>query len=374
MQLSLQNFTSLVQNMAASAQSAATQLLDLTVGSTLRAVLEANASIALWMQWLILQVLQTTRAATSTGADLDSWMADMSLVRLPAVAASGLVTFSRFTATAVTLVSVGALVRTADGTQTFAVIASPAVAAFNAAQNGYVLAAGVASLDLPVQALAPGSAGNVQAGSVSLLASAVPGIDAATNANAFQNGLDAEQDGAFRARFHNFIDSRSRATPLAIGYAIGNIQQGLEYTIQENVDTAGNPRLGSFVVTVDDGSGSPSGSLLATVTAAVDAVRPIGSIFAVQPPSVIQANVELTVAVVPTTAHAQAAGAVGSAIAAYIDALPIGAPLPISRVVQLAYDAYPAVSNVSQIQINSATADITPSTSGVVKVGTITVN
>ena len=39
----------------------------------------------LWMQWLILQVLQCTRAATSNGPDLDSWMADMTLTRLPAV-------------------------------------------------------------------------------------------------------------------------------------------------------------------------------------------------------------------------------------------------------------------------------------------------
>ena len=84
MQLSLQTFTTLVQNMAAAVQSAATQLLDLTVGSVMRAVLEANASVALWMQWLILQVLQMTRAATSIGSDLDSWMADMSLARLPA--------------------------------------------------------------------------------------------------------------------------------------------------------------------------------------------------------------------------------------------------------------------------------------------------
>ena len=68
--------------MAAAVQAAATQLLDLTVGSTLRAVLEANASVCLWMQWLILQVLRTTRAATSTGADLDSWMADLSLTPL----------------------------------------------------------------------------------------------------------------------------------------------------------------------------------------------------------------------------------------------------------------------------------------------------
>jgi uncharacterized phage protein gp47/JayE len=97
MRLSLRTFSALVQSMAAAVQASATQLLDLTVGSTLRAVLEANASIGLWMQWLILQVLRTTRAATSNGADLDSWMADLTLTRLPAVAATGTVTLSRFT-------------------------------------------------------------------------------------------------------------------------------------------------------------------------------------------------------------------------------------------------------------------------------------
>ena len=67
MQLQLQTFTSLVSSAAAAVQGAASQLVDLTVGSVLRAVLEANASLALWLQWLILQVLRTTRAATSQG-------------------------------------------------------------------------------------------------------------------------------------------------------------------------------------------------------------------------------------------------------------------------------------------------------------------
>lgn len=47
MQLSLRDFTSLVQGMAATVQSASEQALDLTVGSTLRAILEANASVGL---------------------------------------------------------------------------------------------------------------------------------------------------------------------------------------------------------------------------------------------------------------------------------------------------------------------------------------
>src|ERR1700749_4411487 len=97
MQLSLRTFNTLVESMAVAVQASATQLLDLTVGSALRAVLEANASVCLWMQLLILELLRTTRAATSTGTDLDSWMADLSLTRLPAVSATGIVTFSRIT-------------------------------------------------------------------------------------------------------------------------------------------------------------------------------------------------------------------------------------------------------------------------------------
>jgi hypothetical protein len=110
MQLSLRTFNTLVQAMAAAVQASAAQLLDLSVGSTLRAVLEANASIGLWMQWLILLVLRMTRAATSSGADLDSWMADLTLIRLPAVADTGTVTFSRFTPSMAALIPVGALV------------------------------------------------------------------------------------------------------------------------------------------------------------------------------------------------------------------------------------------------------------------------
>ena len=235
MQLQLQSFTTLVQNMAAAVQSAATQLLDLTVGSTLRAILEANASIGLWMQWLILRVLQATRAATSDGADLDSWMADFSVSRLPALAASGTVTMSRFTPTAAAFIPTGALVRTADGMQTFAIVPATQHPEFNSMKDGYTLLAGVATLDVPVQATVPGVSGNVLAASISQLATAVPGIDSVTNAQRLQGGVDTETDSAFRARFTTFIDSRSRATPLAVGYAIANIQQDLKLSMAAGI-------------------------------------------------------------------------------------------------------------------------------------------
>jgi uncharacterized phage protein gp47/JayE len=374
MQLSLQNFSTLIQNMAASVQSAATQLLDLTVGSTLRAILEANASVALWIQWLILLVLQTTRAATSAGSDLDTWMGDFALTRLPAAAATGVVTVTRFTVIGTALVPVGSLVRTSDGTQTFSVAADTTNASWNAVQNGYVMGASAATMNVPVIATLPGSSGNVQAGSITLLASAVPGIDTVTNLSAFSNGLDAETDVAFRLRFQNYIDSRSRATAVAVGYAVNSIQQGLLYTIQENQDVYGNLSMGNFVVTVDDGSGYPSTSLLSTVQTAVDAVRPVGSTFTVQAPTVTIVGVTLTLTVSGSVTSAQLAAPVSRALTLFINSLPIGASLPISRVIQLAYSASSEVANVTQVQINGQTADIAAVPNGVIKAGLITVN
>jgi uncharacterized phage protein gp47/JayE len=374
MQLPLRTFNTLVQSMAAAVEASAMQLLDLTVGSTLRAVLEANASIGLWMQWLILLVLRTTRAATSDGADLDSWMADLTLTRLSAVAATGTVTFSRFTPTMTALISAGALVRTSDGTQTFVVYTDTSQPAWSAASSGYVVASGIASLDVPVASQTPGSAGNVQANTITLLASALPGIDSVNNANAFQNGLDAESDDAFRSRFRNFIASRSRATPIAVGYAISSIQQGLNYTIQENIDPSGQAFMGSFLVTVDDGSGSPSTALLGTVQAAIDAMRPVGSIFSVQPPTVLAVDVSMTVTVPVGTTKAPVQALVGTAISSYINSLPIGADLPLTRLAQIAYAVSPMVVNVSAVLANSSAGDIVVPATGVVKAGIIAVN
>lgn len=374
MQLPLQTFTTLIQNMAAAVQSAATQLLDMTIGSTLRAVLEANASIALWMQWMLLQILQTTRAATSTGSDLDSWMADMSLTRLPAAAATGVVTFSRYTPALSALIPAGALVRTADGTETFAVIIDTTNIAWSVSQNGYVLGADVASLNVPVSAQTAGSGGNVQAGSVVQLVTAMPGIDTVTNASAFLNGLDAETDSAFRARFQNYIASRSRATLTAIGNAIASIQQGLQYTIQENILPNGSTQLGNFVVTVDDGSGAPATSLLSLVGSAIDLVRPIGTTFSVQPPTVIQAAISLTLNVPANVTKAPIAAAVGAATQSFINSLPVGSSLYLTRVAQIAYGTSSTVTNVTQLQVNGSTADLIVGVADAIKAGTVTVN
>ena len=369
--LPVQDFTTFVRNMAAAMTSACSQTLDFATGTVLRAVVEANASVALWIQWLILQVLAITRAATSNGSDLDTWMADFGVTRLPAVAASGTVVLSRLTPGLAATIPVGTSVRTADGTGRFSVVADATNPAW--AGSAYSLAATAASLSVPIVADVPGSAGNLPAGALTVLATAIPGVDAVNNPGSTNGGLDAESDTGLRVRFSSFIDSRSRATAIAVNYAVQSVRQGLRFVLTENQLPGGTPSLGSFVVTVDDGSGSPPASLLASVTAAVDAIRPLGSTFTVQPPTVLSANVSLTVTLAASATLADVAAPISSAVTTWIASMPVGATLPISRLVQLAFAASPSVVNVSSVLINGATADLVPAATGLVMSGTITI-
>ena len=373
MNLNLQNFPTLVQNMAAGVQGAASTLIDLTVGSVLRAVLEANASLALWLQWLIVQVLSVTRAATSTGADLDSWMADYSVVRLPAVAATGAVTFARFTTGLAAVIPLGTQVRTTDGSQSFTVTADPTNPAWSAGSNGYLVGARTGAVTVPVQAVTAGSAGNVQSGGITMMAAAISGIDTVVNALSYINGMDAESDASLRGRFQNWAASLSRATPLAIRAAAAGVQQNVVTAIAEDVDTSGNPRMASFVLTVDDGTGHPAASLLANVAAAVEQVRPVGITYAVQPPAVLGAAITLTLAVAGNNKNTLI-GPVALAITQFVDALPIGASLPVSRIATLAYGVDQSIVNVTGLTVNGSTADLVPPWNGVVKATSVTVD
>ena len=374
MQLQLQTFSTLVNNAAAAVQGAATQLIDLTVGSTLRAILEANASMALWLQWLILQVLRMTRASTSAAADLDSWMADFAFARLSATAAVGNVTFSRFTGVGSALVPVGMSIRTADASQTFVVQANPSLPSWAIGQNGYLLAAGNLSVDVPVAALVAGKSGNAQPGTISLIAASLPGIDTVSNQIGLVGGIDAETDNAFRARFIGYIASLSRATTAAIGAAISGVELGLNFTITENVAPDGSLRPGGFLAVVDDGTGAPMPALLTRVAAAIEAVRPVGTSYAVIPPTLLGVAIALAVTTDGTTPHTSAAAAVTDAISAYVSGLPIGASLPFARITQIAFAASSAVTNVSGISLNGATADIVPTAVGVIRPSAIAVS
>lgn len=375
MALQTQDFTTLVRNQVAAIQGTSSALLDFEVGSILLSIVESNtANIGLWLQGLMLELLAVTRAGTSIGNDLDTWVGDFGLTRLPAVAATGQVTFSRFTNTQQAIVPLGQQIETADGTQIFTVTLDTTNPNYNVALNGYIILANTSSIDVPVQANTAGSIGNLASGALNTITQPILYVDTATNAAAFTNGIDAETDPALRIRFVAYLASLARATKAAIGYAITSVQQGLQYTLTENQNYSGATNYGYFYVVVDDGTGTPSSTLLTTVGNAIEAYRACAISFGVFAPVIETANVAMTIITASGYNHSTVTATVQTALQNYINSLTLGTTLYYTRLYQIAYDASPGVVDVASVTLNSGTSDLVATNKQVIKAGTITVS
>jgi uncharacterized phage protein gp47/JayE len=371
--LNIKDFTTLVRDQVTAIQGRAAGLVDFTIGSLLRAIAESNASVLQWLQQLIVTLLATTRASTSSDADLDSWMADFGFLRLSASFATGSVTYSRFTPSNSALIPIGSLVGSTDGSQQFSVTIDTANPLYNATLGGYLVPAGTATATVPVIASTAGAAGNALVGTVTVIVGSISGVDTVTNTGVFNNGVDPETDSRFRARFILWVQSLSKGTKAAIGYALASMQQGVTYTLTENQNYDGSLNYGYFYAVADDGSGAPSGAFLTSAANAVEAVRPFTSRYGIFGPVLVTANVGMTITTDASVSHAVVVAQVISAIQVYISSLSLGQILPYTKLGQIAYAVSPAITNVSAILLNGSTADLAATNKQVIRPGTITV-
>jgi uncharacterized phage protein gp47/JayE len=374
MALQLKNFKRLVQDQAAAIQARASNLLNFTKGSILRAVIESNAAIVLWLESLVLYVLSLTRASTSVGPDLDSWMADYNFDRLGAGTAAGFVTFSRLTPTAAGFVPTGAIVMTQDRAQRYTVLADTTTPTYSVALGGYTIAPSIADITVPIQAQTAGSAANVVTGAITTIFGAMPGIDSVANDEAITGGADAETDEQYRERFHLYVASFSKATPPAVGEAIDKMRLGISYTITENKTPSGVAREGYFYVVVDDGSGAPSDDILTAASKAVERVRPLGITYGVFKPEIVNVYIDMTLEIKAGYDANAVKASVGTAIAAHVNGLTLGNSLYFNKLSQVAFDASNGVKNVTDLSLNNGMSDISVTPRQVIKTSAVTVN
>jgi uncharacterized phage protein gp47/JayE len=369
------SFASITQTIAAGIQGRARAILDFTVGSSLRAISEGVSGILLWLQAIALQVLALTRASTSTGVDLDSWMADWNFVRIGGTAATGLVTFSRLSVgSSAPFIPLGATVQSADGTQAYTIVADLTNTYYTGTPvAGYTMPANVASITVPVQAILVGAAGNIVSGALNQIATPLVGIDTVVNAATFTNGSDAEKDQAFRSRFIGYIAALQKGTVAAILYSITSIQNGLQATVLENVNSDGSTNNGFVTVTVDDGSGAPPSSVINSAALAVGAVRASGVLYGVFAPVVLTANIAISITTGSGYDHGTVVSVVGSAVTSFVNALPLGTSLYFNKLSQIIFEASPGVVNIPTLTVNNDRADVPATMRNVVKLGTLTV-
>ena len=124
---------------------------------------------------------------------------------------------------------------------------------------------------------------------------------------------------------------------------------------------------------VDDGSHAPSDQFVTNVGANVEAYRGFCISWGIFKPVTTTANVSMTITTASGYTHSAIVAIVVSALNTYLSSFTIGVDLPYTRLEQIAYDASPAVINVTSVLLNSGTSDLTVDQKHVIIPGTISV-
>lgn len=347
------DLNTILQNVQAKAQQYANDLLDFSVGKVWNTFANVVADNTNYLQSLALQVLGVTRLSSSSGTDVDSFIADFNFSRLGSVTASGQATFGRYSGTSPTNIPVNTNIKTLDGQLTYYVAVDPTNPTWDNVQNAYVMNTGVVTVTVPIVAAAAGTAYNVQANTITLISTPLPDVNFVTNLSAITNGVDAESDSAVKTRFWQYLNTRSLATVGAVEYAITSTQSGLTYNIVE--EASGRP--GYFTVYIDDGTGNPLPSLLANVVTNIEAVRPLTVTYSVFPCTVEWANISLNIFAATGYDKQTLIGNVNYAITALINGLGVSAPLNYFDVAMVARSVE-GVSKIENLYLNSGIQDI----------------
>jgi uncharacterized phage protein gp47/JayE len=185
--------------------------LDTSVGSVSRNILDAAAG-AISAASLDSQLLTYQYDIYSMqGADLDTFVQLFGLSRMPAARSTGVLAFSRATATDVITVPVNAQVASADGTVTVQTLAA------------LVLPVGISSASVIAQAVVAGPGGNVAAGTLTQLQTPVSEINGITNPGAFTGGTSQETDSQLQARWVATVFRNMAGTSqMFLGLALNN--------------------------------------------------------------------------------------------------------------------------------------------------------
>lgn len=389
MALNTQSFTRIVQQQVAAIQSAVTAIggfLSFVTGSLELARVEATAAVAMWLQSLVMQLLNVTRLSTSTAGDIDTFIADFGCPpREPAVASTGQVVFSRFTPTAQATIPAGtytpnpnaggsyaggAMVLTGDGTQPFQVIPDSTQTYWNATANAYIIPPGVTSAQVTVQAQNAGIQGNVAANTITTISTAIVGVDTVTNGSAFTNGANEETDPEVQARFQAYVQGLRAAIQSAVESAIEGVQQDIQYQIVENKALDGSDFYGYFYVVI-----SPySDALQAAVYSAINAIRGLSIRFDVFAASDLTANVSATVTAAAGYTAANVQVAVQTAIQNFIASIPLGGTLAWTELFSVIWGVAGVASVANTMTLNGSNADLVATANQVIVAGTINIS
>lgn len=351
----IKNFNSIVASMINNVTGGSDELTDFNTGSVVRTILEAAAAeIDQYYQALLKGFYEAVPVAIYKS---------FSFSRLPAVGASGYVTFTRESG------YVGEIT-IPTGTR----VTIPGESFNYAVVSGVVMEAGVNTVDALVLAAVTGSSTNCLAGSITSITDSIDGIASVTNAAAFTNGSDEETDGERKLRFQKWLNTLARSTRESIEYGASTVklyddsgvvtEQVTKVVVYEPCvdDTPiGDP--GTVYVYIWNGVDGASSSLIAETSkilhgyvdddgnkvAGWKAAGVVATVAAVTPTAV---NVTATITLDGSRLEADVDADVEAAIGNLFSSLDIGESLIFSKLIQTVMD----VEGVADVSFTTPTA------------------
>lgn len=191
------------------------------------------------------------------------------------------------------------------------------------------IGAGKTTVDVGITAIDTGVSGNLEAGEVNQIQSAVTGVDSVTNAAATGGGSDAESVEEFRHRALQFVRAtRGSGTPDDYRIWTQEVPGTGTPTIQPVWNGAGTVRV--LVVDVD-GDPAPT-QLLKEVEDYVTARNPIGSTVTIAAPTTVTVNVAVDISVGTGYTVTGLEDEVTAALRRYFATLEVGEDVVLTKV------------------------------------------
>jgi uncharacterized phage protein gp47/JayE len=266
----------------------------------------------------------------ATGQNLDRLVAILGIRRKQAAKATGTVTFSRSTpATSDIVIPAGTRVATADESVVFQTT------------EEVVLQQGQTSVDAAIEAVEPGSQGNVAANTITKLVDPISGIESVNNTSPTSGGSDAETDEELRYRAITYAPS-AKATVYSIKAALLQIEGVTDVNVEEDFGEC------KVIITIAGGSDE-------VITNTIEDVRPAGIQVTWQRPTLITITVTVSVTKIASYDATTVKANVQAAIDNYINSLPIGEDVVYSDLAK----AILAAEGVDDINSLEATDGVT---------------
>lgn len=338
MGLTLQSFSQFKSALQSGIVALTKFIDDFSDGSVANAMTETISTQLGFVQSQAQQILLITRASTCTLPDLITFVSDyyLSPPWLGPTNANGTLTFTRFQPSSQPQVLLdGTIVQNLTPAPSsalqYVVTANPADPNWSANAGGpgipgRTLAPEATSLSATAQAVTAGTAGNVVAGTLTVIASPGVPFDQVTNSSDIDNGNDGETIAQLQQRFSDYISSRS-GTRFAISAAVAGVQAGLSFTLNDLTYFDGSARDGNGTIVVDDGSGNIPQQTLNAISAAVTGPnqKSFGARIWVIAPENVAVTVEVTDITVATGfSEGDVAAAIQAAIVSYVNSNGVG--------------------------------------------------